>query len=267
MKISHLNCFVIFSVVLIAGCKTETIGVMKVRGASNSIEETEISAHEKLRSSRVSVRILGDGEASKIVAMHVENTLGDEFAENGLSVIGTDKEADLPVRGKVVITDKTQRGDRVVLRGSAMLSVYKHSKPSAVVKSVDKGGLISAKTFEVKSPESYSVEEALQNLGMAFDKEVREWAKEVSVKIANEICVCEITIAGLSDRQTVKDGYPTWFVAKVTQLDGVCDCRTISDEREPTKLSVVIAYEKSKFPDGVLSRIRALKILNGEDDK
>lgn len=267
MNIGHLNILVIFSIALLAGCKTETLGTMKVRGTENTVEATEVSASEKLRSLRVNVGISGESEAAKIAATHVENALDDEFAANGFSVVGNVKAADIPVWGKVVITDKTQRGDRIVLRGSATVTMYKRPEASLIAKTAEKGGLISTKTFETKSPEAFSAEEALQKLGIAFDKDVRKWVKETSAKIVKDICVCEITITGLQRQQTVKDGYPTWFVAKVTRLDGVCDCRVISDEHEPTKMSAVVVYEKSQFPDGVLSRLRALKILKGEDDK
>jgi len=229
--------------------------------STNVVRETAMKVTEKLRSVCVLTSVSGANEAGKIAAPVVERTLDDELALNGLSVVGNLQEADIIIRGEVSYTDKTQRGDRIVVRGRATVSMFRTPMKSAVAANAKVGGIISNGSFEAKSEEAFSAEEALTKLGAAFCPDVRKWAKKACVKVAENIGVCEIRLAGLKSPNTVSEGYPTRFAANVNQLKGIYECRIQSDEKMPDKMAAIVVYEKRLFPDGVLSRLREKKII------
>ena len=270
MNMAKIWCVSAVGAVLVAlvGCVTnEPVAAPPAKPSVNvdttvaHHKETVLSAREKIRSLCVFVQISANESVWKESAVAVERIVADELAQRGLTVVGNLDSAELVVSGKVTGTDQTRRGTRLVLRGLADLSMKRRLKGAVATKKAPVGGLISSQSLEAKSGESYSEVEALRSLGNAFGPEARRWVQTTCDKLAADIASCDITFSGLKAPQTAKDGFPTQLAAKLTALEGIYECRILSDERHPTTMTATVVYEKRLFPDGVLSRLRALGIV------
>lgn len=270
MKMMKIQLLVLgVSVSALVGCQTtanpdvpQKDGTPKVVNTStNTVRAVTLKVSEKLRSIRVLTTVSGADDAGKIAASSVESALDDELAQNGFTVVADQKDADVIVQGRVAYSDKTQRGDRMVVRGTASVSMFRKPLKSSVASNAKIGGIISNGAFEARSEESYSAEEALKKLGVALCPDVRKWAKQACVKVAGDIGVCEIALTGLRSPNTVSEGYPTRFATQVNRLNGIYECRVESSEKTPDRMTALVVYEKRLFPDGVLSRLREQKIV------
>ena len=250
-------------IMALSGCGTTkpAAGKSAANVGTVAASDQSVSASEKIRSIRAYASVSADDAEWKETALGVERAVDDELAQNGLSVIGDRESAEIVVTGRVTLNDKTQRGDRLVLRGSADLTMARRMMSSAFAQNAKVGGLVSNGSFSAKSEEAYSAFEALRGLGKALEPDARRWVRSACAKVASGIGVCDISFSGLKGRQTAQEGFPTWFAAKMNAMDGIYECHVTSSESNPSKMTATIVYEKRLFPDGVLSRLRALKIV------
>lgn len=250
-------------VVALSGCGTTKPVARKPAANVGTVAASDqsVSASEKIRSIRAYASVSADDAEWKEVALGVERAVDDELAQNGLTVIGDRDSAEIVVTGRVALNDKTQRGDRLVLRGSADLTMARRMMSSAFARNAKVGGLVSNGSFAAKSEEAYSAFEALRGLGKALEPDARRWVRSACAKVASGIGVCDISFVGLKGKQTAQEGFPTWLAAKLNAMDGIYECRVASSESSPSKMTATVVYEKRLFPDGVLSRLRALKIV------
>lgn len=259
-------------IVALSGCGTTKPVVSKpvvskpaVNVGLVTASDQSVSASEKIRSIRAYSSVVADDDEWKETAKSVERVVDDELAQNGLSVIGDCDSAEIVVTGRVALNDKTQRGDRLVLKGSADLTMTRRMMSSAFARNAKVGGLVSNGSFAAKSEEAYSAFEALRGLGKALEPDARSWVRSACAKVASGIGVCDISFVGLKGRQTAQEGFPSWFAAKLNDMDGIYECRVTASESNPSKMTATVVYEKRLFPDGVLSRLRALKIVKTTD--
>ena len=246
----------------LVGCHTTTNSENPdVHQVTNTVRVVTMKANEKIRSIRVVTSVSGANDAGIYAAAPVESALDDELAQNGFAVVGDPGNADVIVQGQVECVDKTQRGDRIVVRGTATVSMFRKSVRSSVAPNAKIGGIIANGSFEAKSEEAYSAGEALKKLGMALCPDIRKWVKQSGSKVADDIGACEIALSGLRSPNAVSDGYPTRFATQVNRLKGIYECQIQSSEMKPDRMTALIVYEKRLFPDGVLSRLRELKII------
>lgn len=257
MKSKSINLLALALLALFVGCQAKQEPALTVYEVPVAGDPAQ-TARETARLLQVNVQISGDENGANLAAPHLKNTLGDELAVNGFSVIEDDKAADLRLRGRVQVTDHTKRGNRIVVRGVATVSFFKQ-----LTVSVAGDSLISTKTFEVKSPETFSAEEALLKFGMAFDTDLRKWVKETGSRVAAEIGACEIVFSELQ----AKDADPASLVNKISQLKGVYACRVTMNETDATKMTASVVYEKRQFPNGILAQLHALKALKVKGEK
>ena len=127
---------------------------------------------------RAAVSIAGDGDDVEIAAQPVITSLSDELAAAGFLVTDAAGMEATSVRGRILITGKTHRGERIVFRGTLAVSIYKSAPDVRRSGKRTVGDLIASKTFEAACPEAYSAKEGLCKLGGVLGAKARIWVGE-----------------------------------------------------------------------------------------